>query len=241
MTDTTATAGETQQASRWEDYIDIFFAPAELFRRRAADRVAPPLITLLVLSVIVYIAMLPATGMIMRSTTAAQPEAAEAIERMGGVLQVIGGISVPITFAIVIAGAAFVLWLVGRVAEIRTDFSRTMLIATYAAFIYLLAQIAGYTAILIHGEAGLDIIRHMSFGPLRFVATDGMNPVILALLRRLEIFAIWQALLWGVGIAVIYRTSRVQAAVTAAATWILVAIPGIIMAALGFGPKAAGG
>jgi hypothetical protein len=39
---------------------------------------------------------------------------------------------------------------------------------------------------------------------------------------------------------VIYRTSRAQAAITAAAAWILFAIPTIIAAALGFGPNTGG-
>jgi hypothetical protein len=237
-----AGAAETPTASRWEDYIDIFFSPAELYRRRAADRVGPPLITLLVLSVIVYAAMLPATGMIMRtSAAAANPEAAEAIARMGPIFQVIGGITVPITFLVITAGTALVLWLTSRFAEIRADYSRAMLIVTYAAFVYLLAQIAGYVAVLIHGEAGLDVIRHTSFGPLRFVGTGEMNPVLMALLRRLDVFALWQAVLWGIGLSAIYGVTRGRAAIAAAAAWILVAIPTIVLAALGFGPKAAGG
>jgi hypothetical protein len=84
-------------------------------------------------------------------------------------------------------------------------------------------------------------MRHTSFGPLRFIDATDMNAVVRALLQRLDIFAIWQTILWGIGIAVIYKASRAQAAITAAATWILFAIPGIIGAALGIGAGAAGG
>jgi hypothetical protein len=235
-----AVATESRQVSRWEDYVDVFFSPAELFRRRADDRVAPPLITLLVLAVVVYALMSPANAIAMRAAIADNPEAAAGMSQMGSIFLVIGGILVPITFLAVIAASAALLWAAARLVDVRAAFSRTMLIATYAAFVYLLSQLAGGVATLIHGEAGFDLLRHTSFGPLRFTG-DGMNPVVMALLRRLDVFAIWQAVLWGVGVAVVFRASRFQAAATAAAAWILFAIPNIVAAALGFGPGASGG
>jgi hypothetical protein len=223
---------QPQAASRWEDYIDVFFSPAELYRRRAHDRVAPPLLTLLLLGLVFYFVMLPANRMIMFASLPDDPNAAAAVEQMGTILQLVGGIFVPITYVVVLGVAAFLLWLVGRFAEMRTVFNRTMLIATYAGFVYLLAQVAGGLSVMLHGEAGLDVIRHTSFGPLRFVGHQEMNPVAMGLLRRFDIFNLWQAVLWGIGLSVIYRATRAQAAITAAAAWLLFAIPGIIGAAL---------
>jgi hypothetical protein len=221
-----------ERASRWEDYIDIFFSPAELYRRRAADRVGPPLITLLLLGTFFYFILLPANRLLMLATLPDDPQAAEAVARMGTVLQVVGGVFVPLTYVVVLVVVAALLWMVGRFAEIPTTFSRTMLIATYAGFVYLRAQVAGGVSVLLHGEVGLDVVRHTSFGPLRFVGHADMNPVALGLLRRFDIFNIWQAVLWAIGLAVIYRTTRAQAAITAAAAWLLFAIPGIVGAAL---------
>lgn len=236
MADDGAQVAEPQappaKVSRWEDYVDVFFSPRELYERRARDRVAPPLITLLVLATAGYFLMLPANRLIMMASLPDDPQAAAAMEQMGTVFQLIGGVFVPLTYVVVLATAAFLLWLVGRFAEMRTEFSRTMLIATYAGFVYLLAQIAGGLSVLVQGEAGLDMIRHTSFGPLRFVGSTEMNPVLTGLLRRFDIFNIWQAVLWGIGLSVIYRASRAQAAATAFAAWLLFAIPGIIGAAL---------
>jgi hypothetical protein len=234
-------AEETAPPSRWEDYIDIFISPVELYRRRAHDRLAPPLVTLLLLSLAFYLVLLPAQGMIMRTSLAQNPDAAAAMERFTTAFLLVGSIAVPITYLVIVGFAAFMLWLVGRFAEIRTEFSRTMLIATYAGFVFLLAQIAGSVALLLHGEAGLDVVRHMSFGPLRFLGDADMNPVTMALLRRFEIFTIWQVVLWGIGIAVVYGTSRARAAITAFMTWLLLAVPSVIMAMLGIGQAARGG
>jgi hypothetical protein len=218
--------------SRWEDYVDVFFSPAELFQRRAEDRVKVPLLTLMALGFLFYFVMLPANRMIMLASIPDDPQAAEAVARMGTVFQIIGGIAVPFTYLAVAAIAALLLWLGARLVDLKPAYSRTMLIATYAAFVYLLAQIAGGVSVMLHGEAGLDVIRHTSFGPLRFVGHEDMNPVMTALLRRMDIFNIWQAVLWGIGIAVICRATRAQATITAAAAWLLFAIPGIIGATL---------
>jgi hypothetical protein len=236
----TGTSSDTQpveQAARWEDYVDVFFSPAELFHRRARDSVLPPLLTLLALAVAFYLLLLPANAMITRAAMASNRNAGEISPNAMRLLQVAGAVIVPISYALFIAFTAALLWLVGRFAEIRTDFSRTMLIATYGGFILLLSQLVSGALVLLHGEAGLDPIRHLSLGVLRFTGDDGIARALVPLLRRLDLFAVWQALLWAVGLRVIYRTTAFQAAVTAAITWLLFAVPGLIMAALGIGPQ----
>jgi hypothetical protein len=234
-------AGAAPTASRWEDYVDVFFSPAELFARRAADRVAPPLITLLAMALLFYFVLLPANLMVMRASVADNPQAMQALDQFGTLMQVIGSVAVPVTYVVVLAVAAALLWLVGRFADIRIDYSRAMLIATYAGFVYLLAQVAGGVAVLLHGEAGLDMVRHVSFGPLRFVGDRDMDPALMAVLRRLDLFTLWQAVLWGIGIGVVYRVSRSRAFTVAAVTWLLLAIPAVLMAVLGIGQGPRGG
>ncbi|MEX1181932.1 MAG: Yip1 family protein [Gemmatimonadota bacterium] len=226
---------ERETVSRWEDYIDVFFSPSELFARRARDRVAPPLLTLLLLAFVFYFVLLPANGMIMRASVGDNPQTIEAMNRYGTVMQVVGSIAVPMTYLVVLASGAALLWLVGRFADIRTDFSRTMLVVTYAGFVYLLAQIAGGISVILHGGVDLDIVRDMSFGVLRFVGDSDMNQALVALLRRFEIFALWQAVLWAIGIRVIYDVSGTRAGVVACVTWALLAVPGLIMGAFGLG------
>lgn len=224
-----------EPTSRWEDYVDVFLSPAELFQRRAADRVAPPLITLLALSVAFYFILLPANGMAMRASVGESAEAAEMMERFGTLFQMLGSIFVPITYLIMLAVVAALLLVVGRFAEIRTAWSRTFLIATYGGFIYLLAQVAAGVSILVHGEAGLDVVRHVSFGPLRFLGHADMEPVLTAILRRFDLFILWQAVVWGIGVSVIYRVSRARGMAVAFATWALMTIPAVVLAMIGLG------
>jgi hypothetical protein len=229
------------RVSRWEDCIDIFFSPTELYRRRAADRVAPPLLMLLGLAVLFYFIMLPANRTMMRASVVDNPDAVAMMDQFGTLFQIIGSVFVPITYLVVIGFAAALLWLVGRFADLRTDFSRTLLIATYAGFVYLLAQVAGGLAVMLHGEAGLDVVRHLSFGPLRFVGSADMDPILTAVLRRFEIFTLWQAALWGIGIAVIHHTTRARGFAIAFVVWLLMTVPAVLMAALGLGQAGRGG
>jgi hypothetical protein len=230
-----------EEASRWEDYVDVFFSPVELFHRRAADRIMPPLVTLLLLAIAIYFLMLPANSMVMRASVGDNPDAAVMVDRFGRLFQVLGSIFVPITYIIVLALAAAVLLLVSRLAGIRAEFSRMMLVATYAGFVYLLAQIAGGLAVMLHGEAGLDVVRHLSFGPLRFVGSTELSPVTTALLRRFELFTLWQAALWGLGVAVVYRVSRARGMAVAAVAWALITVPAVLLAMFGLGQGPRGG
>src|SRR5687767_3194522 len=147
--DTSPNAQPAEQAARWEDYVDVFFSPAELFRRRARDSVLPPLLTLLALAVAFYLLLLPANAMITRAAMASNPRAGEISPNAMRLLQVAGAIIVPISYVLFIAFTAALLWLVGRFAEIRADYSRTMLIATYGGFILLLSQLVSGALVLL--------------------------------------------------------------------------------------------
>jgi hypothetical protein len=223
-------------ASRWEDYIDIFFSPAELYRRRAHDRVMPPLLTLIALGLVFYFILLPANGIVIRAS-ATDPQQLAIIERMGPITTVFGAIMVPLLYTAVIAATAALLWLGGRFAEIRTDYNRMMLIATYAAFVYLLSQVLGGVVVLLHGGAGLDLVRDMSFGPLRFVGSVDMNKGLMTLLRRFDIFVLWQAVLWTIGLSVLYNVSYRRAGIVAGAAWLLWLIPSLLGNMLSFGAR----
>ncbi|HUP90520.1 MAG TPA: hypothetical protein VM100_14270, partial [Longimicrobiales bacterium] len=69
-----------------------------------------------------------------------------------------------------------------------------------------------------------------SFGVLRFV--EKPDPIVRALLGRLDIFPIWTAILCAIGLVVVVRMPRNKAILTAAITWAAVALPGLASAAL---------
>ncbi|HUF51936.1 MAG TPA: YIP1 family protein [Longimicrobiales bacterium] len=236
------TAPAPQTVSRWEDYIDVFFSPVELFRRRAADRVAPPLLTLLALSVVLYLVLLPANMMIMRASVAENPQAAEMMAgRLGTFMAIAGSIGQPIMYLFILTLTAILLWITGRFADVRIEFSRAMLIATYGGFIFLLAQTVALALIMVLGADSIDMVRSMSFGPLRFTGTTDMNKLVLAFIGRIDLFAIWQAAIWAIGLRTVYQLSTRRAAIIAAVVWLLLTIPnlvGLLLSGLSGAPPA---
>src|SRR5512140_875063 len=50
-----------KSASLWEDLVDVFISPAELYRRRAHDSWVKPWIVVSVISAALYYVFLPAT------------------------------------------------------------------------------------------------------------------------------------------------------------------------------------
>lgn len=217
------------QKSRFEDVLDVFFSPTELFERRRNDTIGPPLIILMVLSVVFYYILLPAQSMLVRASMASMPP--EAAAKMGTVMKFMaigGGIMAPIGVAIAVAITAALLWCLARLVDARPDFQQMMIIAIYAGFIGLIAKIAGGVAVMIHGEAGLDPLRHASFGVLRFVDIKSLPSFLPGLLARIDIFQIWQAVIWAIGFRVVTGVSKQKAAIVAASTWLIFAIPGML-------------
>lgn len=226
-------AEPAEQASWWEDPIDVLFSPVALFRRRRNARLLVPLLMLLGAGILVYFLMLPVTDIVMRQSMAENPEAAAAMERFGLVFRIVGAIFAPVGLFIVLAWAALLLWGFGRLADLPTSFGRTLLIATYAGWVYIIAQILGAIIIIVlGGDAVTDLFSSLSFGVLRFTGTEGIPPTLVPLLGRLDVFVIWQAVLWGIGLSVFYGASRARAAAVAAGVWVLAALPEILMATL---------
>ncbi len=215
------------QKSRWEDYLDVFFAPTDLFRRRGHDRLAPPLITLLLLAMAFYYILLPAQIIIFRAAMPAE-QMAKMGDKMISIMQIVTGLATPIAYLVSISITAALMWGLARLVDAKPEFRDMMIVATYAGFIGLLAQIATSVAIMMHGEVGLDPIKHASFGALRFVDVKELPTALAALLARVDVFKIWQAVILMIGFQVVTGVTRAKAALVAFGTWLLFAVPGML-------------
>jgi hypothetical protein len=67
----------------------------------------------------------------------------------------------------------------------------------------------------------------VSLGPARFLDPTA-SPMTLALLGHIDVFTIWTAVLVAIGLKVVARASTAQAAVAAAAVWLIGLLPGVI-------------
>ena len=86
---------------------------------------------------------------------------------------------------------------------------------------------------MLHGPAGLDPVKHMTFGVTRFMDSATTPKVLLGMLSLVSIFSIWQAVVWAIGVSVVTGISRGKAAVVAVCVWLLTGIPAIVGAIVG--------
>lgn len=239
-TDVVTPQPPAQTASRWEDFVDIFFSPGELFRRRANDSWIVPLIATAVLSVVVYFAF-PSVQRAFADAQIAQmvakrPELAERMQNrpQGPAQNIIGGIVMPIAMTIGIVLAAFITWAVARFMSISLTWRKALMINAWIAIIGVLNQLAINIAALLkvnRGE-GLHPWSDRSVGLIRFVNADETNPAVLALLTRIDPFAIWALALMAIALIAAADAPRPRAWATAAVVWLLLALPFLIPAAM---------
>lgn len=231
---------EQRPVPLWEDFVDIFVSPAAVFRRRADGGWGLPLAIIAAVFLGLYYALLPANELIIRAALQAQAAAKpgvdpKALEAAAQRMRYVGGIFVPIAVAVSTLATGGLLWLFGRLAEGRVTFRNAMIVATYSGFIVVLQQVAVAVLLIVKDNRGLPIdrTRDISMGVLRLLPAGDLSPMVSALLGRLDVFAIWQMVLWIIGLRVIARFTRGEALLAGIATWLLLAAPALLR---GLGP-----
>ncbi|MGQ0562810.1 MAG: YIP1 family protein [Gemmatimonadota bacterium] len=231
MTETAV--GTAERESRWEDFVDIYFAPRDLFARRADESWIKPFLLFCAVSIVLYYLFLPLNGLVWEAAMAenAPPGAnAEQVRQSAQFMKYLGGVFVPFGFAFVVAVTALGLKLVSSVLEPAASWGQAFLIATFSIYVVLVQQIAGTLAVFVKSRSSAVSTADVSFGALRFVQDP--DPVLKAVLGRLDIFPIWSALLCAIGLIVLAGMPRAKAFATAAIAWLLVALPGVVSALL---------
>lgn len=224
-------------ASLWEDFIDIFVSPSEVFERRRNSGFFVPLLVFVVLMTVLFLVGKPvlepvfdaeyARGMAaaMRQNpqlTAAQMDKARAMTEK---FQVIGivffGFIAPLLVGVV-------LWVVGKFVDAKEDVKAACMIATYAFFPRLLESIVNIAQGYFLDPATLNGRYRLSLGVGRFFDPDKVSPVLLSVIGRIDVFTIWVTVLLAIGLAVVARIPKSRAAIAAAIVWVIGMLPGLL-------------
>ena len=228
-----AAAAPLEGGSRWEDLVDVYFSPAELYARRAGDNWLKPFLLLIVIGIVFYYLFLPLNSLIWEAAMLESAPPGADVERMrqgAAVMKYVGGIFVPINYFLLIAFTALVLKVASSVLEPAARWGEAFTIATYAFFVTVLQQILGTLIVFLKSRSAGLSMQDVSFGALRFV--EQPDPVLRALLGRLDLFAVWTAALCAVGLIVVVRMPRAKAIITAAIAWLALALPSLASSAM---------
>jgi len=237
MTNDTVVEAAPANGSRWEDLVDIFFSPSELFARRATDSWLKPFLLLIAISIVLYYVFLPINALVWEAAMIENAPAGADVERIrqsAQFMKYLGGVFVPVGYGFVILITALGLKFGSALFEPVARWREAFLIATYAMFVSIPQQILGSLLVFIKSRSGPVAMRDASFGALRFV--EQPDAFLRAVLGRVDLFPIWSAILCAIGLVVIVRMPRAKAFAVAAIAWLLVAIPGLASAAL-FGQR----
>ena len=235
-----ATAQQETPAAIWEDFIDIFYAPSTVFRRRETGGIFVPLLILTFLcGVIFYLnsgALRPMFDAEFNRQVAAvtrnNPNLSEdAVERMRGVAIRVQQIGMFIFIPVAVFGVGLCTWLAGKLVDATQSFHAALIVGVYAHAPRILDQVLHGIQALLLDPAWFNGRFRYTLGVGRFLDPDTTSPLVIALLGRIDVITIWITALVAIGLSVTGRIPLRRAAVAAAIVWMLGGVP-LILGAL---------
>ena len=218
--------------SRIDDYLDVFVAPSKLFERRSDGKFGQALVVLVVLVAILFFATKSAMAPIMDAEMAKgmaanpnlTPEQIEGMKKFGGIAF---GASLIVGTPIAVLLLGLVIFLVAKMVGEGMSYAQGATIATFSMFPRIVDSIVSAVQALLMDESQLTSRYSVSLGLGRFMEST-MNPVLLALIGRLDVFTIWVTILIAIGLKVMARATAAQAAIGAVIVWFVGALPTVL-------------
>ena len=226
-------------AERWEDFMDIFYAPSEVFARREHSGFGLPLLVATVLMGVIAMVNMGVMQPIMdaeftRTAAAAMKKdprvTAEQMQQFRTIAEkfvpVVAAVGTPI--AIFCIGLS--LWLAGKLVDAKQSFGAAMMVTSYAYLPKVIGGIVVGVQGLLMDPASLTGQYKVSLGVGRFLDPDAASPILLALVARLDVFTIWVTVLLVIGLSVTGKISRSNAAIAGVVVWVVGALPALLAA-----------
>lgn len=227
----------SEQAGLWEDFVDIFYAPSSVFARRSDGKFGMPLLFLVLVGTVLFFLTKNATQPIMDAEFARQSAAAmrknpsltaEQIASGRGFFETIAPIFFAVILTISVLGTGLVLWLVGKLFDAKESAAAAMMVATYSEVPRLVQLLTNAAQGLIMSPEKLNSMNSVGFNLARFMDPDQASAVLIALASRVDLFTIWVTVLLAIGIHVVGKIPKQQAAIVAAITWVIGALPAVL-------------
>lgn len=217
------------QASRWEDFLEIFYAPSRVFARRGPGDWVIPLVVLVALTTVIVFATKDLMAPIMeaeatRGMAGSQPMTQEQIEAGKAFMVKFGPIIAIVFTAIFPVIVGVVLWLVGKTVGAVQAIGSAIMVAAFSYFPRLLGSAVGALQASFMAEEDLTGIGAISVGPARF-ADASTSPGMLGLLNRLDLFILWETVLLAIGLKVTGKIPTEKAVIAGIVIWILGSLP----------------
>jgi hypothetical protein len=227
----------TQRAAVWEDFIDIFYAPSAVFRRRENGNFFIPLAVITIIcGALFYLnsgALQPVfdaefdrqMAAVVRQNPNIPPEA---VDRMRGFATRIQQVAMFVFIPVAILSVGVMTWIAGKLVDAKQTFRAALVVGAYAYSPRIIDGVLHGLQGLFLDPAQLDGRFRLSFGIGRFLDPDIVSPMLLAVVGRIDVITIWITALVAIGLCVTGRIPMRKAAVAAAIVWVAGALPMIL-------------
>jgi hypothetical protein len=224
----------TKTPSVWEDFLDIFYAPSQVFARRENGKFGLQLTIIIVATMILYYATYSVLSPIYEAMAARQmeevmrqnPQITEEQLRQGqGIQRIIGGVVIAAVTGISVLLVGLVLWLSGKLFDSQATLRSMLVVATYSYVPRVLEWVVFAVQGALMDASQLTNLTQLSLGPSRFMDPATTSPLVLTLAFRFSVFFLWATILLAIGLKVTGKISMAKAAAAAFIVWLLGAIP----------------
>src|SRR6266550_2974097 len=218
------------KAGLWEDFVDIFYTPSSVFARRSDGKFGLALLFLVIVGTVLFFVTKNAMAPIMdaeftRQTAAAMRKnpniTAEQMAASRNFFEMLAPIFFAIVLTISVLGTGVILWLVGKLFDAKESVAAAIMIATYSEVPRLVQVLVNAAQALVMSPDKLNATNSVAFNPARFMDPDHTSAVLIALASRVDLFTIWLTVLLAIGIHVVGKIPKQQAAIVAAITWVV--------------------
>jgi len=228
---TQAAPAVTPRAAIWEDFVDIFYAPSSVFRRRENGNFFIPLAVITLVCGALQPMFDAEFDRGMATAMRQNPNIpTEAADRMRGFAMRMQQVGMFIFLPIAIFGVGLSTWLAGKLVDARQTFRAALVVGAYAYAPRIIDGVLHGLQGLFLDPAQLDGRFRLSLGVGRFLDPDTASPLLLAMVGRVDLITIWITVLVAIGLSLTGRIPLRKAAIAATIVWLVGGLPLIIPA-----------
>ncbi len=226
-------APPTEQSSLFEDFIDIVYAPAKVYARRATSGFWAPLLIISLFTGALFFGNYGTMESMLRGESdrrvakmvekdpSAETQIRERMAAARGFEEVttkVVGFVMMVPFVLIVA---LVVLGVGKAFDATLTYRAAAVITTWAYVPKVIEQLGIALQGILLDTSGLRGRYQLTLGVGRFLDPDTTTPWLLTFLGRIDLFTIWVTVLIGVGLSVIGRIPRARAMMAAGVIWVV--------------------
>ena len=229
------TAAVSKTSSLFEDIVEIFVSPAQVFARRKGRGFWLALLIYTVIVAALAIGtrplMQPVYDAIWQQSSAQitkqNPQiTAEQLQTARGFQDKFAVVGVVIFTPIMVLLTGLILWIVGKLFDADEPLGDAMMVSTFSFFPKILAVVAGALIAMFADPSAITSQFSVTVGPGYFIDSTA-QPILAAIVGRLDLFTIWVTALLAIGLHVVGKIPLSKAAIAVIIVWILGALPGL--------------